>query len=106
MELDICYLCLSADEQWGTLCQKILYVQTSEEDAPERAYASFVLGTTAVAMVLEAKIEGESISLNMWKDLSDEELNSIREAAKAVYESYVTEMVVIAKLQHDSRGAD
>ncbi|NVO65864.1 DsrE family protein [Methanofollis tationis] len=35
---------------------KILYVQTSGTDTPERLYAPFVLGTTAAAMDVEASI--------------------------------------------------
>ena len=36
--------------------KKILYVQTSGVDTPERAYAPFVLATTAVAMGMDATI--------------------------------------------------
>lgn len=36
--------------------EKILYVQTSGTDAPERLYAPFILATTAVAMGIEATI--------------------------------------------------
>jgi predicted peroxiredoxin len=36
--------------------QKILYVQTSGMDTPERLYAPFILATTAVAMGLDATI--------------------------------------------------
>lgn len=36
--------------------KKILYVQTSGVDTPERTYAPFVLSATAVAMGLEATI--------------------------------------------------
>ena len=36
--------------------KKILYVQTSGVDTPERTYAPFILATTAVAMGLEATI--------------------------------------------------
>jgi len=36
--------------------QKILYVQTSGVDTPERLYAPFILATTAVAMGLDATI--------------------------------------------------
>ncbi len=36
--------------------KKILYVQTSGVDAPERTYAPFILATTAVAMGLDATI--------------------------------------------------
>jgi predicted peroxiredoxin len=35
---------------------KILYVQTSGTDTPERLYAPFVLGMTAAAMDIEASI--------------------------------------------------
>jgi len=35
---------------------KILYVQTSGVDSPERTYAPFILATTAVAMGLDATI--------------------------------------------------
>ena len=36
--------------------KKILYVQTSGVDTPERAYAPFILATTAVAMGMDAII--------------------------------------------------
>jgi len=36
--------------------KKILYVQTSGVDTPERLYAPFILGATAVAMGLDATI--------------------------------------------------
>lgn len=36
--------------------QKILYVQTSGTDTPERLYAPFILATTAVAMGVDATI--------------------------------------------------
>ena len=36
--------------------KKILYVQTSGVDTPERLYAPFILATTAVAMGVEATI--------------------------------------------------
>ncbi|MGB7543988.1 MAG: DsrE/DsrF/DrsH-like family protein, partial [Methanothrix sp.] len=35
---------------------KILYIQTSGLDTPERLYAPFILGTTARAMDVEASI--------------------------------------------------
>lgn len=36
--------------------QKILYVQTSGVDTPERTYAPFILATTAVVMGMDATI--------------------------------------------------
>jgi len=36
--------------------EKILYVQTSGTDTPERLYAPFILATTAVAMGIDATI--------------------------------------------------
>lgn len=36
--------------------KKILYVQTSGVDSPERTYAPFILATTAVAMGIDATI--------------------------------------------------
>ncbi len=36
--------------------EKILYVQTSGIDSPERTYAPFILATTAVAMGVDATI--------------------------------------------------
>ncbi|MEM2111777.1 MAG: DsrE/DsrF/DrsH-like family protein, partial [Candidatus Bathyarchaeia archaeon] len=36
--------------------KKIVYIQTSGVDAPERTYAPFILATTAVAMGIEASI--------------------------------------------------
>lgn len=36
--------------------RKILYVQTSGVDSPERTYAPFILATTAVAMGIDATI--------------------------------------------------
>ncbi|HEX9907853.1 MAG TPA: DsrE family protein [Thermoplasmata archaeon] len=38
------------------LAKKILYVQTSGTDAPERLYAPFILATTARAMGVEATV--------------------------------------------------
>jgi predicted peroxiredoxin len=38
------------------MTEKILYVQTSGVEAPERLYAPFVLGMTAVSMGIEATI--------------------------------------------------
>ena len=38
------------------LKQKILYVQTSGTDTPERLYAPFILAITAIAMGLDATI--------------------------------------------------
>ncbi len=35
---------------------KILYIQTSGVDTPERLYAPFILATTAVAMEIDAEI--------------------------------------------------
>lgn len=36
--------------------KKILYVQTSGVDTPERTYAPFILATTAIAMGVDATI--------------------------------------------------
>ncbi|MEM2106922.1 MAG: DsrE/DsrF/DrsH-like family protein, partial [Candidatus Bathyarchaeia archaeon] len=36
--------------------RKILYVQTSGVDSPERTYAPFILATTAAAMGIDATI--------------------------------------------------
>ena len=36
--------------------KKILYVVTSGTESPERAYAPFILATTAVAMDIDATI--------------------------------------------------
>jgi predicted peroxiredoxin len=36
--------------------QRILYVQTSGVDTPERLYAPFILGSTAAAMDIEATV--------------------------------------------------
>lgn len=41
---------------WLSEKKKILYVQTSGVDTPERTYAPFILATTAIAMGLEATI--------------------------------------------------
>ena len=38
------------------LKKKILYVQTSGVDTPERLYAPFILGTTAITMGIDATI--------------------------------------------------
>jgi predicted peroxiredoxin len=38
------------------MTKKILYVQTSGVDTPERLYAPFILGATAAAMGIEATI--------------------------------------------------
>lgn len=43
-------------EPKGTNQKKILYVQTSGVDTPERLYAPFILATTAKAMDLDASI--------------------------------------------------
>lgn len=36
--------------------KKILYVQTSGLDTPERLYAPFILGSTAASMGIEATV--------------------------------------------------
>jgi predicted peroxiredoxin len=38
------------------MTKKILYVQTSGTDTPERLYAPFILGSTAAAMGIEATV--------------------------------------------------
>jgi uncharacterized protein len=71
---------------------KILYVQTSGLDTPERLYAPFVLGTTARAMDVEASIffiikgitalkkgEAEKIKIGSFpklKEIMDQALNA------------------------------
>ncbi|WOF15639.1 sulfur reduction protein DsrE [Methanoplanus sp. FWC-SCC4] len=63
---------------------KILYVQTSGTDTPERLYAPFILATTAVAMDIEADIyfmikgitvmkkgEAEQIKIGSFPSLKD-----------------------------------
>ena len=40
--------------------KKILYVQTSGVDTPERTYAPFILAATAAAMGIDATIYFES----------------------------------------------
>jgi predicted peroxiredoxin len=49
------------------MSKKILYVQTSGTDAPERLYAPFILATTARAMDIEATIYvlGKGITIVM-----------------------------------------
>jgi len=64
--------------------KKILYVQTSGVDEPERAYAPFILGTTAAMMNVEATVyfvikgitlvkkgEAEKIKLGSFPSLRD-----------------------------------
>jgi len=64
--------------------KKILYVQTSGVDTPERTYAPFILATTAVMMGIEATIyfvikgvtivkrgEAEKIKLGSFPSLKD-----------------------------------
>lgn len=64
--------------------KKILYVQTSGVDTPERLYAPFILATTAVAMGIDATIyfvikgvtvvkqgEAEKIKLGEFPSLKD-----------------------------------
>ena len=64
--------------------KKILYVQTSGVDQPERAYTPFILGTTAAMMNIEATVyfvikgitlvkkgEAEKIKLGSFPSLRD-----------------------------------
>lgn len=64
--------------------KKVLYIQTSGVDAPERTYAPFILATTATAMDVEATIyflikgitvvkrgEAEKIKLGSFPRLSE-----------------------------------
>lgn len=64
--------------------KKILYIQTSGVDNPERAYAPFILATTAAAMNIDATIyflikgitlvkkgEAEKIKLGSFPSLKD-----------------------------------
>ena len=64
--------------------KKILYIQTSGVDSPERAYAPFILATTAATMNIEATIyflikgvtlvkkgEAEKIKIGSFPSLKD-----------------------------------
>jgi predicted peroxiredoxin len=66
------------------MTKKILYVQTSGVDTPERLYAPFILGATATAMGIEATIyfvikgitvvkkgEAEKIKIGWFPSLKD-----------------------------------
>jgi len=44
------------EKRLGGKKKKILYVVTSGTETPERAYAPFILATTAVAMGIDATI--------------------------------------------------
>ncbi len=79
---------------------KILYVQTSGIDSPERLYAPFILATTAVAMDVEAEIyfvikgvtgvkkgEAEKIKLGSFPSLKE----VMEQAIKAGVKLYVCE---------------
>jgi predicted peroxiredoxin len=75
--------------------QKILYVQTSGIDTPERLYAPFILGATAAAMGIEATIyfvikgvtvvkrgEAEKIKLGSFPSLKDVMNQAIKAGVK------------------------
>jgi len=79
---------------------KILYVQTSGTDTPERLYAPFVLGMTAAAMDIEASIffmikgitavrkgEAEKIRLGSFPSLGE----VMRQAIDAGVKIYICE---------------
>jgi len=79
---------------------KILYVQTSGTDTPERLYAPFVLGMTAAAMDIEASIffmikgitavrkgEAEKIRLGSFPSLGE----VMRQAVDAGVKIYICE---------------
>ncbi len=79
---------------------KILYVQTSGLDTPERLYASFILGMTARAMDVEASIffmikgitvvkrgEAEKIKLGSFPSLKE----ILDQALKAGVRMYICE---------------
>lgn len=80
--------------------KKILYVQTSGVDQPERAYAPFILGTTATMMNIEATVyfvikgitlvkkgEAEKIKLGSFPSLRD----VMNQATKAGVKIFVCE---------------
>ncbi|WXG42123.1 MAG: DsrE family protein [Candidatus Freyarchaeum deiterrae] len=75
--------------------QKILYVQTSGTDTPERLYAPFILGATAAAMGVDATIyfvikgvtvvkkgEAEKIKLGSFPSLKDVMNQAIKAGVK------------------------
>lgn len=75
--------------------QKILYVQTSGTDTPERLYAPFILGATAAAMGIDATIyfvikgvtvvkkgEAEKIKLGSFPSLKDVMNQAIKAGVK------------------------
>lgn len=79
---------------------KILYVETSGVDTPERTYAPFILGTTARAMDIEAEIffmikgvtilkkgEAEKVKIGSFPRLKD----VIDQALKAGVKMYICE---------------
>lgn len=80
--------------------KKILYIQTSGVDMPERLYAPFILATTAVAMDVEAAIyfvikgvtvvkksEAEKIKIGSFPGLKE----VMEQAIKAGVKLYVCE---------------
>jgi predicted peroxiredoxin len=77
--------------------KKILYVQTSGVDSPERAYAPFILATTAVTMNIDATIyfvikgvtlvkkgEAEKIKMGSFPSLKDVMDQAIKAGVKLV----------------------
>jgi len=75
--------------------KKILYVQTSGVDTPERLYAPFILATTAVAMGIDATIyfvikgvtvvkqgEAEKIKLGEFPSLKDVMSQAVKAGVK------------------------
>jgi len=75
--------------------KKILYVQTSGVDTPERLYAPFILATTAVAMGIDATIyfvikgvtvvkqgEAEKIKLGEFPSLKDVMSHALKAGVK------------------------
>lgn len=77
--------------------KKILYVQTSGVDTPERAYTPFILGTTAAMMNIDATIyfvikgitlvrkgEAEKIKIGSFPSLKDVMDQAVKAGVKMV----------------------
>lgn len=75
--------------------KKILYIQTSGTDAPERAYAPFILATTAAMMNVDATVyflikgitlmkkgEAEKIKLGSFPSLKDVMSQAVKAGVK------------------------
>jgi predicted peroxiredoxin len=83
--------------KWMSVKKRILYVQTSGVESPERAYAPFILATTAAMMNVDATIyflikgvtlvkkgEAEKIKMGSFPSLKDVINQAVKAGVKLV----------------------